>query len=283
MQLSRKWVLALLCAPVTFLLAFFIVPFILIVIQSFQTQDGAWAADNYAKIFGEGYYWATLFDTFRLSLWVTVCCFIIGYPLAYYIVRRIESRWVRRLMYIVIITPLFTSNIVRAFGWIVLLGRKGLINDTLVGAGIIDRPIALLYGQFSIILGLVYIMLPFMVLTIASVLQNIDKSLEDAARDLGCNAWTAFLKVTFPLSLPGVVAGSLIIFTLTVSAYVTPSILSGGRELVMSMLIFQQYGAILNFELGAALSVVLLVTTLILVVFYMLVLDRGSKPSAARG
>jgi putative spermidine/putrescine transport system permease protein len=147
----------------------------------------------------------------------------------------------------------------------------------------VERPVPLLYGQGSIVLGLAYIMLPFMVLTIASVLQNIDRLLEDAARDLGCTAWSAFWRVTFPLSLPGVVAGSLIVFTLSVSAYVTPSILSGGREIVMSMLIFQQYGAVLNFEFGSTLSVVLLVTTLILVVFYLVTVDRASRPSVARG
>ena len=180
---------------------------------------------------------------------------MVGYPLAYYIVRHVKRQALRRLIYIVVVTPLFTSNIVRAFGWIVLLGRRGLVNDTLIGLALIDRPVPLLYGQFSIVLGLVYIMLPFMVLTVASVLQNIERSLEDAARDLGCTAWSAFCRVTFPLSLPGVIAGSLIVFTLSVSAYVTPSILSGGREIVMSMLIFQQYGAVLNFEFGAALSV----------------------------
>ena len=162
----------------------------------------------------------------------------------------------------------------RAFGWMVLLGRRGLVNDTLRSIGLIDTPLPLLYGQTSIVIGLVYIMAPFMVLTIAAVLQNIDRSLEEASRDLGAGAWATFTKVTLPLSLPGVVAGSLIVFTLSVSAYVTPSILSGGRQNVTSMLIFQQYGTILNFSFGAALSIVLLATTLILVGAYLVVLGR---------
>jgi putative spermidine/putrescine transport system permease protein len=283
MRITRQWAVVLLGGPLAFLIAFFVLPFALVFMESLRSKDGVWTAEHYAKILGEAYYWETLFLTFKLSLWVTVTCFLTGYPLAYYIVRHVKTRAVRRLIYIVVVTPLFTSNIVRAFGWIVLLGRRGLINDTLLGMGLVERPIPMLYGQFSIILGLVYIMLPFMVLTVASVLQNIDRSLEDAARDLGCSSWSAFWTVTFPLSLPGVIAGSLIVFTLSVSAYVTPSILSGGRQIVMSMLIFQQYGAILNFEFGAALSVVLLLATLVLVVFYMLALDRGARPAAPGG
>jgi putative spermidine/putrescine transport system permease protein len=173
-----------------------------------------------------------------------------------------------------VVTPLFTSNIVRAFGWMVLLGRRGLVNDVLLALGIVERPLALLYGQSSIVIGLSYIMAPFMVLMVASVLQNVERSLEDASRDLGAGAWSTFWRVTFPLSLPGVIAGSLVVFTLSVSAYVTPAILSGGRENVVSMLIFQQYGAILNFQFGAALSVVLLVATLALVWAYSSVFDR---------
>jgi putative spermidine/putrescine transport system permease protein len=211
---------------------------------------------------------------------VTVATFLIGYPVAYYIVRNVRSRLLRSLLYIVVVTPLFTSNIVRAFGWMVMLGRRGLVNDMLLATGATERPISMLYGQSSIVIGLTYIMAPFMVLTVASVLQNIDRSLDEAARDLGAGAWSAFWRVTFPLSRPGVIAGALIVFTLSVSAYVTPSILSGGRQNVTSMLIFQQYGALLNFEFGAALSVVLLFTTLVLVGAFILTLDRGRRAAA---
>ena len=227
MRISRPWMILLLGLPMAFLVAFFILPFVLVVVDSLRAKDGGASLGNYAKIFGDTYYGETLLLTFKLSLWVTLLCFLVGYPLAYYVVRNVKRQALRRLIYIVVVTPLFTSNIVRAFGWIVLLGRRGLVNDTLIGLALIDRPVPILYGQFSIVLGLVYIMLPFMVLTVASVLQNIERSVEDAARDLGCTAWSAFCRVTFPLSLPGVIAGSLIVFTLSVSAYVTPSILSG--------------------------------------------------------
>ncbi len=279
MRISRAWAFALLGIPIAFVLAFFVVPFGVVLLDSFRTKAGMWTLEHYGKVMGDLYYWEVLLLTFKLSLYVTLATFLIGYPLAYYIVRHVKSRLIRSLLYIVVVTPLFTSNIVRAFGWMVLLGRRGLVNDVLIATGAIESPLSLLYGQTSIVIGLTYIMAPFMVLTVASVLQNIDRSLDDAARDLGAGAWTTFWRVTFPLSLPGVIAGSLIVFTLSVSAYVTPSILSGGRQNVTSMLIFQQYGAILNFQFGAALSVVLLVTTLILIGAYLIALDRGRRPA----
>jgi putative spermidine/putrescine transport system permease protein len=274
MKISNQWTFILLAAPLAFMLAFFVVPFGVVALESVKSEQDGFTFAHYAKALGEVYYWETLLLTFKLSFFVVVVTLLIGYPLAYFIVRHVRSKLIRSLLYVIVITPLFTSNIVRAFGWMVLLGRRGLVNDTLRSIGLIDTPLPLLYGQTSIVIGLVYIMAPFMVLTIAAVLQNIDRSLDEASRDLGAGAWATFTKVTLPLSLPGVIAGSLIVFTLSVSAYVTPSILSGGRQNVTSMLIFQQYGTILNFSFGAALSIVLLATTLILVGAYLVVLGR---------
>ena len=277
MRIPPGWALVLLGVPAAFVLAFFVVPFCIVFLDSLRTKEGLWTLAHYAKALGDIYYWDTLLLTFKLSLYVTLATFLIGYPVAYFIVRHVKSRLMRSLLYIVVVTPLFTSNIVRAFGWMVLLGRRGLVNDVLLATGIADRPLPLLYGQSSIVIGLTYIMAPFMVLTVASVLQNIDRSLEDASRDLGAGAWATFWRVTFPLSRPGVIAGALIVFTLSVSAYVTPSILSGGRQNVTSMLIFQQYAAVLDFQFGAALSVVLLVTTLILVGTSVMAVDRDRR------
>src|SRR5918993_594922 len=146
MRIPRLWIAVLLGAPVAFLLVFFVLPFAVVVSDSLHEKGGtALSLANYGKIVGESYYWETLFLTFKLSLWVTLACILIGYPLAYYIIRKVKSRAVRRLIYIVVVTPLFTSNIVRAFGWIVLLGRRGLVNDTLVGLGIVETPVPLLY------------------------------------------------------------------------------------------------------------------------------------------
>jgi putative spermidine/putrescine transport system permease protein len=171
---------------------------------------------------------------------ITVCSLLVGYPLAYYMIYGLNSRFLRRIFYIVVVTPLFTSNIVRSFAWIVMLGRQGIVNDVLQGTGLISSPLFLVYSKTGVVIGLSYVLLPFMVLTVSSILQNLNRSLLEAARDLGATPLVAFLKVTLPLSLPGVIAGSLMVFTLTVSAYVTPSVMSGGRFNVMAMLIFQQ-------------------------------------------
>jgi len=280
MPISRRWTLVLLGPPLIFLLAFFVVPFFVVVISSLHNQQGDWTLANYAKAISDLYYWDTLILTFKLSLYVTLICLVIGYPLAYYMIYSLKSRLARRFFYIVVVTPLFTSNIVRSFGWMVLLGRRGMVNDALVGIGIIERPLALMFNETSIIIGLSYIMTPFMVLTVSGVLQNIDRSLEEAAQDLGAGRFMTFLKVTLPLSMPGVVAGSLIVFTLSVSAYVTPSIMSGGKKIVMSMLIFQQYGSVFDFNFGATLAVTLLVTTMLLVGAYLLLMERTPRTRA---
>lgn len=280
MRINRAWALVLLGPPIAFLIAFFIVPFCTVMVTSLHEKAGPWTLANYVKVASDLYYWDTLLLTFKLSLWVTLTSLAVGYPLAYYMTNVLRSRLVRRLFYVVAVTPLFTSNIVRAFGWMVMLGRRGMINDGLLSLGLIERPLAILFTEASIVIGLSYIMTPFMVLTIASVLQNIDRSLEEAAQDLGAGRFATFLRVTLPLSLPGVIAGSLIVFTLSVSAYVTPSIMSGGRKVVMSMLIFQQYASVFDFNFGATLAVGLLVTTLVLVAGYLLVIERGPRAIA---
>jgi putative spermidine/putrescine transport system permease protein len=282
MRISRAWTLILLGPPLAFIIAFFIVPFLVLAASSVHAEDGAFTLANYGKALLDFYYWNTLLLTFELSLWVTLIALLIGYPLAYYMTRVLRSRVLRRLLYIIVVTPLFTSNIVRAFGWIIMLGRRGIVNETLIGLGLIERPLALLFTQTSIVIGLSYIMTPFMVLTVASVLQNVDRSLEEAAQDLGAGRLATFMTVTLPLSLPGIIAGSLIVFTLSVSAYVTPSIMSGGKSVVMSMLIFQQYTSVFDFNFGATLAVTLLITTIALVLGYLLVIERGPRLSVAK-
>lgn len=269
MGIARTWALLLIAPQLLFMLLFFAAPFALL-----ATTGGGEAGAGYAAVLGDPYYWGVFWYTLEISATVTFACLLVAYPIAYLLVRVVRRRTLKRLMFIIVIAPLFTSNIVRSFGWIVLLGRNGAVNDFLVSAGIVERPVALLYTDFSVILGLVYVMVPFMILTIASALQNIDRALGEAARDLGAGAFTSFLKVTLPLSLPGIVAGSLIVFTLTMGAYVTPSVMSGGKSTVMSMLIYQQYGVAMNYPLGAVLAVTLLVGSLFVVGVYLLVMSK---------
>ena len=277
MRMGSGTAVLLLAAPLAFFALFFAGPFIVLALESVNDRSGAPTAEHYVSVLSDAYYWKALANTLLISLYVTAFCFVAGYPIAYYLIFHLRRAWLRRFVYVLLVTPLFTSNIVRAFGWIVILGRRGFVNSSLQSMGIIERPLDLLYSQFSIVVGLGYILLPVMVLTVCSVLQNVDRTLIEAARDLGARPSTAFAAVTFPLSLPGVVAGSIIVFALSVSAYVIPSILSGGREVVMSMLIFQQYTATFRPEIGATLSIVLLVVTLLLIGGYMLLFDRRAR------
>lgn len=277
MRIGRLSLALLLGVPVAYLIAFFLVPFASVIVSSLTLKEGATTFANFDKVIGDAYYWETLTLSFKLALWTTLVVLAIGYPLAYTMTFNVKSRIWRRLIFILVVTPLFTSSIVRAFGWLVLLGRKGFVNETLVSLNFAEKPLQLLYNEFGIVVGLTYIMVPFMVLTVASVLQNLESALLDAARDLGATPLVAFLKVTLPLSLPGVVAGSLIVFTLSVSAYVTPSILSGGKRTVMSMLIYQQYNTVFDFHFGGALAVVLLVSTLILIAGYLGIIERYGR------
>ncbi|GAA5629207.1 spermidine/putrescine transport system permease protein PotB [Brucella sp. NBRC 12953] len=282
MRITNLWALILIAIPLSFMAAFFLVPFLFSVIASLQNPQGDWTLDNYHKIVADGYYLGIFYTTFKLSLIATLLSFFIAYPIAYYIVNIVKSRNLRRFCYVLVIMPLFTSNIVRSFGWLILLGRQGLVNQALIGLGLADRPIGILFTETAVIIGLAYILVPFMVLTIAAILQTIDRSLVEASLDLGSSRLATFFHITLPLSLPGVIAGSLIVFTLAVSAYVVPAIMSGGRVVVAAMPIFDNYASLFNFNFGAALAVSLLVVTLILIALYLLFIERGSAKAAGR-
>lgn len=277
MKLTRGQMLLLLGGPSLTLFVFFIVPLGLMFEHSAFRPETGFSAREYAHVLTDSYYWDVLWLTLRLGLLTTALCFVTGYPLAYALTFHMHGRCTRRIVYLILVTPLFTNNIVRSFGWLVVLGRRGIANQAMMGLGLIDRPLSMEYSEFAIVLALSYTLLPFMVLSISSVLQNIGRSLMEASRDLGGSAIVTFCKVTLPLSLPGVIAGSLIVFTLAVSAYVTPSIMGGGRRLVMSMLIYQQYMVTFDETLGAALAVILLVVTLALIGAYTLILERGRR------
>ncbi|MEZ0168031.1 ABC transporter permease [Microvirga sp. TS319] len=251
--------------PTLFFLAFFLFPMFVVAIASIMDSRGSLTLANYTRILLDQYHWDVLWVTFRIGVLTTVACVLIGYPLAWYLVRIVDWAPWRRICVILLIVPLFTSNIVRSFGWMVLLGRNGLVNDSLQAMGLIERPVRFLGSELGIVIGLVYILLPFIVLAVGNAVADVDPSLEQASADLGARPATTFWTVTFPLCLPGLMAGAVMVFMLAVSAYVTPALLSGGRITVFSMLIFQQYSSVFDFNYGGALSITMLVLTLALV------------------
>ena len=262
---SRSTLLWLLSLPVIVFTAFFLLPLAVVLISSFTTKDGDFTLAQYGKVLLDSYHWQVIITTFRIAIISTLICVLLGYPLAWYLVRIVKWRTWRRACVILLILPLFTSNIVRSFGWMVLLGRSGLVNDALRGAGLVDRPIKFLGTETGILIGMVYILLPFTVLTIGNALAKVDPALEQASRDLGAGPARSFFSVTLPLTMHGVLAGAIIVFSMAISAYVTPALLSGGKVTVLAMLAFQQYSTVFDFNFGGALSITLLVFTMALI------------------
>jgi putative spermidine/putrescine transport system permease protein len=276
MSAQRSALALLLGAPLAFFAAFFLAPLAVVLIASVTNGQGDFSLAHYVRVLADHYHWDVIAVTFRIAALTTVVCLLLGFPLAWYLVRVVRWQAWRRACVIMLVVPLFTSNIVRSFGWMVLLGRNGLVNDALTGSGLVDRLVRFLGTELGILIGMVYILLPFVVLAVGNALARVDQGLEQASADLGATPAKTFWLVTFPLTLPGVVAGSVMVFTLAVSAYVTPALLSGGKLSVLSMLIFQQYSSVFDFHYGGALSVVLLVLTLILVAL-------ASRIGAVRG
>jgi putative spermidine/putrescine transport system permease protein len=261
------------------LAVFFVFPMALVLPQGFRDANGGWTLGIYVSVVSDSYYWTVFARSFWLSTVSTAICLVTSYPVAYYLVRIAHPRW-RRYAYMLVIAPLFTSAVIRAMAWIILLGRQGIVNEWLQALRIIDAPLRLLYAEGTIILGLVYVMVPLMVLTLAAVLQTIDRRLEDAARDLGASPFETFWCVTLPLTIPGIIAGSFLVFTLCLSSYVTPAVLGGGRTKVLAMLVFEQFMRVFNWPLGAALATILLVVSLALMLAYNRVLARGLNAGA---
>lgn len=276
MSPARSAIALLLGAPLAFFAAFFLAPLAVVLLASVTTGQGDLSLAHYVRVLADHYHWDVIAVTFRIAALTTVVCLLVGFPLAWYLVRVVRWQAWRRACVIMLVVPLFTSNIVRSFGWMVLLGRNGLVNDALVGSGLVDRPVRFLGTELGILIGMVYVLLPFVVLAVGNALARIDQGLEQASADLGASPSKTFWLVTFPLTLPGVMAGAVMVFTLAVSAYVTPALLSGGKLSVLSMLIFQQYSTVFDFHYGGALSVVLLALTLILVAL-------ASRIGAVRG
>jgi putative spermidine/putrescine transport system permease protein len=218
---------------------------------------------NYQKFF-DPYYLETLLTTFRIALLTTLVALMLGYPLAFIINRSRGA--LKSALYIVVLTPLLTNVVARTLGLMIVLGRHGPVNQVLKLLGF--DPLQLVPSELGIIIGLAQVFMPYMILSISSVLANIDFSLEEAARDMGAGPLKAFLKIIFPLSMPGIIAGSLFVFLLSFSSFVTPRLLGGGKVMVMTMLIYQQTMQLLNWPFGAAIAIILLLVSIVLVTGY---------------
>lgn len=278
---TEKWPrAALLAVPALFWLGiFFLVPLILILSLSFygfSPTEGVLPGvklDNYIKLFTDSYYIGIFVRTFRISIIVTLLCLLLGYPEAYYLTR-VTGR-AKALVMMIVLSPLLISAVTRTFGWFILLGNNGVINNTIVKLGLSESPLKLLYSETGIIIGLTHVLVPLMVLSIYASLQRRDPALVRAAETLGANPIRAFLEITLPLSLPGILAGSVLVFTMSMSAFVTPAVLGGSRVRVVAYLVYEEFLQSLNWPFGAALALVLVILTTTIVLVYHRVIERG--------
>jgi putative spermidine/putrescine transport system permease protein len=260
---------------------FFVLPFAAMAVMSlltgnpFTNPDTHFTTRHYERFLGNSLYGEALVSTLRIGAITTVVTLLIGYPLAHWMART-KSRLGHGLLLMAVIAPMLTGIVVRTFAWMTVLQDKGVVNQTLIAWGVINAPLKLMYNEFGTIVALVHIYVPFMVLTLTGVIGRIDERLEQAAANLGANRWQVFREVTLPLSLPGILAGSLLVFALSISAYVTPFLMGGTDVLTLPMLIYQQVSSSFNLGFAAALGVVLLVVSLVILVAYNSVLGRIS-------
>ncbi|NJO79938.1 MAG: ABC transporter permease [Cyanobacteria bacterium RM1_2_2] len=260
----KEWQLTL---PLAFFLhLFYIAPLAVLLASSFQQAVGVpgFSLAQYGEFFRDSTNLKVLTDTFLLGLQVTLACLFFGYPVAY-VYNRVTGIW-KSVMTFLILLPLLTSAVVRTFGWVVILGKQGLINSALQGLGIIPEPVKLLFTHHGVTIAMTQIQLPLMILPIVASLSQIDSRLLAASASLGGGAWRTFWKIVFPLTLPGIISGCLLVFAITVSSFVTPSIIGGGQIMYMPTLIYQQGVVLLNGPFAAAISAILLVMVLAVVV-----------------
>jgi putative spermidine/putrescine transport system permease protein len=218
--------------------------------------------ENYVKFFTDIYYTAVLTRTVRVALITTVICLALGFPLSY-VLARTRTRY-KNVLIMLVVLPLFVGNAVRAAGWMVAFGNKGVINASLMGAGAISTPIEIMFTEFAVIVGITAVNLPFMVLTLQSIIEGIDRSVEEAAFNLGATPLQMARRVLFPLAMPGILAGTILTFILAMNAYATPILLGGPRFQMMGPLVYGQFVQQNNWPFGGAIAFILMTATLIL-------------------
>ncbi len=265
---------------VLFLMVFFVVPYVVILFLSFSKEDttGLTLA-NYSKVLSDVYYFKILLNTFLLGIGVTSLSLVLGYPCGYFIAKT-KSSFKGFFMFLVI-SPLLVSVIIRSYGWMIILGKTGLINTFLMGIGLIDEPLKLMYNWTGVVIGMTQVLLPFMILSIASVIENIGEELTDMSDILGATKFQTFMKIILPLTLDGIASGCIIVFMLTIGSFVTVMLL-GGSTMVMSLLIYQEVLNIMDFNLASTIGTVLLGTSLIFLYAQVKLIKRKGTESLAK-
>jgi spermidine/putrescine transport system permease protein len=262
------WTRVVMAAPILWTIIFMFVPYVIIFTYSFwlkryPTFEPAFQLGNYLQIVGDPQYLQVFLRTIKVAGLTTLSALLLAFPFAYFLVFKVRSPRVRLFLYMAVIAPLWVSYLLRAYTWKTILGSEGILNSFLVSVGILSEPTDLfLYNHFSMVVTLTYIFIPFMVMPIYTALEKIPRNLIEASKDLGVGPIGTFLKVIWPLSLPGVIAGGAFTFCLSAGDFVAPTLVGGPDGVLLANVIASQYGAALNWPLGSALAVVMLAIVL---------------------
>ncbi|WP_231735252.1 ABC transporter permease [Gracilibacillus massiliensis] len=269
--------------PTILLLLFFLVtPLVMLAEVSFREVDSylniqeTYTFQHYIEVFQSGTYVKTIGTTLGVAFITGLCCMILAYPAAYMLVNARHSG-LRTFLYILLIMPLLISMVVLSFAWIVLLAQNGMINQVLVNLNIIDQPLPMLWNLTAVVIALVQVLLPFAALPIANTLGDMNPKLKSASMSLGENRWKTFIKVTLPLSIPGLISGFVIVFSLAAGSYITALLIGGRMQPLLPLTIYQQVVQISNWPFAAALSFTLLVIVAICVLFLGWLLSRWEE------
>jgi len=262
MKKGIRWALVIFITPVLLWLFLLIVlPHIDLLVMSFRIEDEfgnpTWSVSNYLNFFQEPIYWFTFTRTAAYSILVTFLTFIVALPVAFFITKVVNHRY-KGFLTMLLLLPFWVSELVRVYGWMILLRESGVINHFLLKAGILKQPIEMLYNDVTMVMGLVYTCMLFMVIPLISVLDSLDDSLIEAAYDLGANMGTILVKIIIPHSMPGIVSGSIVVFMLTLGNYLTPNLMGGKNSLWFTEQIYNQFIASFNWNQGSAFGFLLL-------------------------
>lgn len=268
MKKSNTWMM--LAPGLIILLLCLGLPLISVLAPTFTA--GQYPLSAYVEFFQDEYYRKILFRTLKIAVITTGICMAGGIPTAYFI-SRCDKKW-RGLLLAASIFPMMTNSVIRSFAWINILGSNGIINRILLALNVADKPMKLLYTDFAIIIGSVYLFLPLMIVTVTGVMENIDDDMMEAAQSLGAGRFEAFMKVIFPMSLPGIIVGGILVFTGTLTAYTTPQLLGGNSNMVLATLIYQRAMSVGDWNGASAVALIMIVITLIVI--------RGFNALAAR-
>lgn len=245
--------------PGVVLLCFFLVLPLLSSLIPTVFPESSFSLQLYIDFFKDSYFMAVLGRTLSISLIVTIFCAVLGLPAAY-VISGVSKKW-RGILIALTLFPLLTNSVIRSFAWITILGKNGVINNLLMMFGVITEPMSLLYTDFSIIIGSVYLFLPTMIMTLVGVLENIDDDLLEAAATLGLSPLKGFFKIILPLSLPGMIVGIILVFTGTLTAYTTPQLLGGNKKMLLATLLYQRATTLGDWTSASVIALVMIVIT----------------------